>query len=332
MVCILILNWNGYHDTIECLRSLDKILYEHYFVIVGDNGSSDHSLEKIEDFCINENRLYGKIVLGSGEELLPIKKRMTILYDLEDNNGFSRGNNLMLKYASQYQPDYYLLLNNDTIVEPDFLSILVKFQQSHLDFKVLTPLIHYFYDKKMIWNGGGDIYWGFRKYHYANRAASEVKEKEYISCTYITGCALFFVPSLLMENKNIFTEKFFFGEEDFELGLRLKRMKYRMACVVNSVIYHKVGASRKKGDFALEHAYIYYLNRLIDVRDYMRKISFVCYQLLFYLNVLYKMKSSYGLSLKEAWIFVKRLRDDLAVRTDVSKEFFSFLFSSKITL
>ena len=327
MVCIVILNWNGCQDTIECLQSLDRAIYEDYFIIVGDNGSSDNSLETIEVFCEKSGREYYKIVLGDEGKTLSLEKKMTILYDLKINHGFSRGNNIMLEYVSQYQPDYYLLLNNDTVVTPDFLSKLVNFQQSHPDFKALTPVIHYFYNKDIIWNGGGNIYWGFRKYHYAGMLASKVKEKEYIPCTFITGCALFFVPSLLMESRHIFTEKFFFGEEDFELAFRLKRIKCQMACVVNSVIYHKVGASRKRDSSRLGHAYVYYLNRLLDVKDYMRSSSFFFYRLVFFLNVLLKVKTVYRLSFSKSVSFVMRLNHDLKTRKDVSKDYCLHLFA-----
>lgn len=327
MVCIILLNWNGCQDTMECLRSLDSISYEDYFVIVGDNGSSDQSLDKLEKFCLLEKRKYEKIVWKNEGAPFEIQKRLTILYDLQENHGFSKGNNLILEYAYQYHPNYYLLLNNDTIVESDFLTNLVNFQCANPTFKVLTPLIHYFYDKNLIWNGGGNIYWGFRKYHYMNKNSNMIREKEYILCTYITGCALFFLPALLMQNQHIFTEKFFFGEEDFELGLRLKRMNISMACVVNSRIYHKVGASRKRKSSKIGHAYIHYLNRLMDVRDYMNSVSYFFYRIIFFLNVALKMKYLYALTIREVFKFIKMMNSDIKSKDCVSKEYSLAQFS-----
>ncbi|MBM4241657.1 MAG: glycosyltransferase, partial [Euryarchaeota archaeon] len=50
-VSIIILNWNGWKDTIECLESLFQINYPNYDVIVVDNASKDESIEKIREYC-----------------------------------------------------------------------------------------------------------------------------------------------------------------------------------------------------------------------------------------------------------------------------------------
>jgi GT2 family glycosyltransferase len=326
MVCIIILNWNGYADTIECLKSLYSSLYNDYFVVVGDNGSTDTSLTEIEKYCETESWEYRKISLNE-EPVLHIKRGMTILYDLKENNGFSKGNNLMIKYIAQYTPDYYILLNNDTVVEPNFLSLLVGFQQKYPKYKVLSPLIHYYYDKHKIWNGGGNIYWGFRKYHYANKHEKEVREKEFIPCTYITGCSLFFVPEILNADKTLFVEKYFYGEEDFELSLKLKKNKCKMACVVNSVIYHKVGASVKRYNSNIGVVYVHYLNRLMDIKDYMKPVNYFFYRIAFFLNLLIKLMTICNLPLNTSLSFMKRLNADARTLDKVSKEYCLNLFS-----
>lgn len=319
MVCIVILNWNGYRDTIDCLQSLDHSLYDDYFVIIVDNGSTDRSIEMIEDSFLKDGRKYSKTILKKEKSLFQIEKRFVILYELENNYGFSQGNNLALEYASKYHPDYYLLLNNDTIVTPSFLLNLIEFSSSHKNYKALTPLICYFSDKEIIWNGGGDIAWGLRKYHYANKNVNEVKEIGYINCTYITGCALFFMPSLLMSDGHIFCDKFFFGEEDFEFGLRMKKQRYRMACVLDSIIYHKVGRSRKK---ILSLPYIYYINRLINVRDYYSRLFFFFYKYLIALYIVFLLMKKYRMSFMQSLKFINTVFDEVEKNECVSKELF----------
>lgn len=321
MVAIVIINWNGYEDTIECLDSLHKCKQSDFFVVVCDNGSTNDSVSQITKFCTNRWP-FESFELTDTKPDVTITSGHVILYQLGQNNGFSRGNNLGLQFASFFSPDYYLLLNNDTVVEPDFLNKLVNYQKNTPDVKVLTPLIHYFYDKSLIWNGGGNIYWGFRKYHFADKHESVVPDKESISCTYITGCALFFVPELLDDNHNLLTERFFFGEEDFEFGLRMKKRKVKMACVLSSIIYHKVGGSRKVKSKKLGHVYIHYLNRLIDVRHFMPKWQYYFYKMVFFLNMFRILYKVYNLNIIEIYSFIKRLNNSSKNMDGVSKEFF----------
>jgi len=59
-VSIIILNWNGWEDTIECLESLYQITYPNYDVIIVDNGSEDESLEMIRKYCQGKIRVESK--------------------------------------------------------------------------------------------------------------------------------------------------------------------------------------------------------------------------------------------------------------------------------
>ena len=104
-VSIIILNWNKYEETIECLDSLRNITYPNYNIILVDNGSEGPDVK----------------ILGEryGNYINIIKN--------DKNYGFAEGCNIGLRYAlSNKNPDYVLLLNNDTIVDPNFLTELVK--------------------------------------------------------------------------------------------------------------------------------------------------------------------------------------------------------------
>ena len=104
---IILLNWNGADDTIDCLESLTKA-EGSFFVVVVDNDSHDDSLERLKDW----KQSHPELELHLVEE--------------KENHGFAVGNNLGVRYASQFTPDYYMLLNNDTVVEPDFLKVLLE--------------------------------------------------------------------------------------------------------------------------------------------------------------------------------------------------------------
>lgn len=318
MVCIAILNWNGYQDTIECLKSLKQMDYEDYFVVVGDNGSTNNSLAEIETACEMYLIPYSKAGVEM-EENTPIQKRSVVLYDLKDNHGFAKGNNLIVKYGLRYAPDYYLLLNNDTVVEPDFLSELVRFQKKNVDYKILTPLIYYYYDKHLIWNGGGNIYWGYRKYHYADKTTQQIAEKTYISCSFITGCAMF-VSSCLVTNKPFFTERFFHGEEDFDFSLRMKKKHIKMACVLSSKIFHKVNIATKEFN-DMGKNYIHYLSRFINMRSHMSPISYFLWKKVYTLYLVYLLHKT-GMPYLDIRLLLHKICIESRKRNSVTKEYF----------
>lgn len=247
MVAIIILNWNGAKDTLPCLDSLSKAKGD-FCIYVVDNGSTDDSLRRIETWAHEHPETSMRII------------------PLDRNYGFAKGNNMGIAVARCDSPDAYLLLNNDTEVEPDFLVRLLAFAELHPEYKVLTPLIFLHGDKERIWNAGGRFKWGKRRYFYSNCTSADIKEKDFISVTFATGCALYFTPSLLDNEGRLFTENFFFGEEDCELSIRMARQHVKMACVLDSRIYHKVGSAIDPASIPGK-LYIYYLNRLINVRQ-----------------------------------------------------------------
>lgn len=260
---VIVLNWNGCGLLLECLESLLKANGD-FFVVVADNASTDSSAERTAAWLESEGVPFR--LVSEGEEAGTVARgREVIFYSLKENYGFAKGNNIAVSLAMQSSPDRLLLLNNDTEVEPDFLTRLEEFQHDNPKYKVLTPLIFFNSDRNKIWNAGGKLSMGFRKYYYANQGREAVKEPLYKPVTFITGCALYFSPEILDADGKILTERFFFGEEDFEFSIRMKRSRVKMACVMQSVIYHKVGSSINKS-FAPGKFYIHYLNRFIDVR------------------------------------------------------------------
>ena len=143
MTAIILINWNGADDTIACLRSLDRAQGD-FRVVVADNGSTDDSIERISK-CLSE--------LSLESDLLP----------LGQNWGFAVGNNKGIEYARRYNPDSYMLLNNDTEVEPDFLIRIEKQRRQCADIKIFGPLILYWSDRERIWSCGGKLTFGSRK-------------------------------------------------------------------------------------------------------------------------------------------------------------------------
>lgn len=323
MTIIIILNWNGWKDTIDCLKSLYQVQTEDFFIIVADNGSSDNSVTVFEDWLSKENRNY-YILLQDEVPKIKIKSQDCILYKLKENYGFAKGNNYAVELAKQFSPDYFLLLNNDTEVKSDFLNELYKFVEFHPEYNVLTPLIRYYSDKNKIWNCGGKLFAGFRKYYYAGSSLCDIKEKEFIKISFITGCALFFKSDLVKESP-IFSERFFFGEEDFEFSLKMRKQKVKMACILKSHVFHKVSTSVEKIKVNLLGMKHYgYLQRFIDVRINYGNTFFFFWKLL-YFPYIYRYLSSLKIPFSEIISLYKCVWRESLQKDSVTKEDFEKL-------
>src|SRR5206468_7870337 len=137
--------------------------------------------------------------------------------------------------------------------------------------------IRYYEPDTRIQNCGGDLtYFGSRKYKFANQNVSALPRSESSPITFITGCALLFKHSVT----GPLSEDFFFGEEDYEFSLRLRRLGLEMACVHTAAIYHKVGTSIKRSSKPLGAIAVHYASRLIDTRNYYSRLRWHATRLL----------------------------------------------------
>lgn len=230
-VYIIVLNWNGKEDTLECLKSLEKISYSNYKIVVVDNGSEDDSVSEI-------------------------KKQFSEVKIIENkkNLGFAGGNNVGMKYAINGGADYVLLINNDTTVEENFLSELVKTGESDEKIGILGSKIYFYSDPNRIWFAGGKVNWLKNKGTHIgldqidNGQYDKIKETDYL-----TGCCLL-IKREVIEKIGVLAEDYFLYYEDTDFSLRTKNVGYRSIYVPKSKIYHKISRSTKPGS----SSYIYY--------------------------------------------------------------------------
>ena len=306
MTVIVLINWNGANDTIACLRSLAGAEGD-FRVVVGDNGSEDDSVERIQSFLASDEWAKAS---SHAAELLP----------LEHNWGFAVGNNKVIAYARRYNPDSYMLLNNDTEVEPDFMVKLQEHRLAHPDVKVVGPLIAYWAEKKRIWSCGGRLTFGTRKGYFRNEEI--MADRSPLSVTFMSGCALLADASLVDDEGRLLTERFFFGEEDYEFAHRMRRAGEKMAIVREAVIYHKVAsAARRMSGGRLGRDYMYYLGRLIVARIYYNPLQFWVIRVLS-IRGCYKYFKADGLSAHESFRLVLRLMHDARTKEGISYDDF----------
>ncbi len=186
------------------------------------------------------------------------------LIQVGDNIGFAAANNLAMGIAVERGFDYVLLLNNDTVVSPDFLTRLVRFAQSNPNFGMLSSKIYFYQESNLIWFAGGYINWARGKtshYKYGQKDSTSTTSIEFREVDYVTGCCLLVATSLIRKI-GLLPECYFLYFEETEWNLRATRLGYKSAVVHSSHIWHKEGASQGgKGNFVFQ--YYFTRNRLL---------------------------------------------------------------------
>ncbi len=278
-VAVIVLNWNGWQDTIECLETVARQDYPNFNVLVVDNGSDDDSVEKILAWANGEieeiKTRFPHLVFPLIPKPLPIqiikhiqekpkKDNKFYLLPLKQNLGFARGMNIGMRFATTIlKSEFVFLLNNDTVLERQTLRNLLAVFKINTQVAMAQPTIYYYNQPDRIANAGGQIFpWGQTKY-YKTIGTQEIKKIEFIN-----GCALC-IPKTILEKYGYLSEKFFFGEEDFELSLRARKNKLNLVAVGNSRVFHKIAVSSdRKWQKDGRKVVIFALNRLIDMKDF----------------------------------------------------------------
>lgn len=276
-IAIILLNYKGYEDTKACINSLKEIDYKNFNVIVVDNDSQDGSFEKLQqDFSVKADG-------HSGDQNAALEAAHFITVGNEElhfmasgkNGGFAYGNNIGIEYALDKGADYVLLINTDTLVEKDFLNILVEEAESREDVGVVTGKILYESKRDSVWFGGGEINWS-RFYG----AHSHYEDARYI--TFSTGC-LMLIKKNVFEKVGLLPEQYFMYYEDVDFCATLQEDGFKIYYTPKSVIYHKVSSS-SGGEESPFSVYLNTKNRLRFMNKYKNKKGYLKGKAFFYVT------------------------------------------------
>jgi GT2 family glycosyltransferase len=221
-VIIIVLNWNGKEDTIECLESLKRVTYSNYDIMLVDNGSTDGSVEFFRKWYPTLE------IIENGENL-----------------GFAEGNNVGIRKALENEVDYVLLLNNDTVVDPEFLEEMVKVAESNLKIGIVGPKICYYHNPSKIWSVGGDI----NLFTGSIKNKGDMKPQDIfqgiLTVDYVSGCALM-IKSNLIKKIGLLDKDYFLYFEETDWNIRARKIGYISVVTCEAKVLHKSGASMKK--------------------------------------------------------------------------------------
>ncbi|MEN6330238.1 MAG: glycosyltransferase family 2 protein [Methanobacteriaceae archaeon] len=269
LVTVIIINWNRGRDTIECLESIYQIDYPKFQVVLLDNSSSDDSLQQIRDYCqgkitvsspyfnyqsTNKPLKFGEYSKGqftTGDGVSDVSHDLLLLKN-DRNQGFAEGNNLAIEFSIQnLKPDYILLLNNDTVVEEEFLTELVKAAQNSDQIGFAGPKIYY-YDyqgRKDVINFAGG-YLNLNTGHSQSIGVGEVDTGQYDTLRrvdYVEGSCLL-VKTPVLEEIGLLDPSFFAYWEETDLCTRGHQAGYDSVMVPQARIWHKISSSTPTPD------------------------------------------------------------------------------------
>jgi len=218
-ITIIVLNWNGSRDTVDCLSSLQKVNDTNFEILLVDNGSKINSIESVEEQFLKINFL-----------------------KLDKNYGYSGGNNRGFE-SIKNNTDYVCFLNNDVIVDKNFLKYFRIGLNEFGNQNIFGPKIYFEYPSNKIWYGGGEVHLKKGLIYHKYIGCLDSNQNSQIEYTgYITGCCLL----LSVENFDKlggFNEKFNMYAEDVDLCLRAKNININCVYIPKAQIWHKVSSS-----------------------------------------------------------------------------------------
>lgn len=222
-VSIIVLNYNGREDTMACLRSLEHLTYSRASVILVDNASADGTAEAVRGTFPNVT------VIESGGNL-----------------GFTGGNNVAIRYALEHGADYVMLLNNDTIVAPDFLNVMVEVMEQDQTIGVTGPMIYYHNNPETIWTAGGSIDWKHGTTNMIGLNQMDVSQfgLSPMPADFVSGCALLARRSV-WDKVGLLDDTFFMYYEETEWCVRASRAGYKIMVVPMAMIWHKISIEER---------------------------------------------------------------------------------------
>ena len=306
-VAIVILNWNGENFLAQFLPSVFNSVYPNLEIIVGDNDSTDNSCNYLK-----ENFPQVKIIRN------------------EKNYGFAEGYN---KVLSQVDADYFILLNSDVEVTPNWIAPIIKLMESDDLIAIAQPKIKSFVRKNYFeYAGAAGCFIDRLGYPFCRGRIFDTVEEDIGQYNdtkeifWAAGCALF-IKSNVWKRVNGLDENFFAHMEEIDLCWRVKNLGYKVMYSSESTIYH-VGGGTLNAESPFK-TYLNFRNNLYLIKKNIKPIKanwLIFFR--FWLDFLAIIKFCIDGKFKNAWAISKAhqhvikafLSRKIVYNTDVTKQ------------
>lgn len=334
-VGIIIVNYNGYYDTIECIASLLKLDYPNCLLIIVDNASPNNSLYYIHTWLSDPNNkayhnkspVFQHINYTEYKSQFSKLDKATKIITIQSgkNLGFAAANNMGIKFAIDNGATKFWILNNDTVVQNNSLTELVLCSSTlgNKKFGIIGSQLRYYHQREVIQAIGGKYQpvLGLTKHLENGKLASELEipEKSFAS-DYAIGASLL-VTLEFIQDVGMMSEDYFLYFEELDWHLRGKRKGWSHLICTNSVVFHKEGASigTGKGDKRSELSDLYYLkSKLLFTKKFYPIYLLIVY--VSYIGIIFKriLRRQYDRAWKILILVLKSLKSLIIVSKAIS--------------
>ena len=262
-VYIILLNYNGWKDTIECLESVLKNDYENYQIIVVDNDSPNNSMEYIINWAEGKQEVVydessqlkhlsqpfekkpldyviytqEEAINGGNKEKESKLNNPIIFIQAGENGGFAAGNNIGIKYSlTKDDFEYVWLLNNDTVIEKNSLSSLEEYATEN-DLCISGSALMYYHEPKEV-----QAYGGYINKFFGTGSNILVKNEIENKLDYVVG-ASFLINKKVINKIGLMPEEYFLYYEETDYCFNARNNGFKLGIAMDSVVYHKEGGS-----------------------------------------------------------------------------------------
>lgn len=242
-VYLILLNWNGWSDTVRCLESIFHQTYPNYRVIVCDNASQDGSPDHIRAWAEGQRIAYQVCTLDRSSIDLPL-----LLINTGANLGFAGGNNIGIQFALAQGADYVWLLNNDAIVEPEALTHMVTLAEQNTTLGMVgSPILRYHQPDQLQCLAGGRIQlpWGWTVQVGADLRVATIPQVP-VALDFISGCSVL-VRRQLITAVGMMDDRYFLYWEDVDWSVRAHRAGWELGYASEARIWHREGSTIGRG-------------------------------------------------------------------------------------
>lgn len=214
-ICAIVVNFNGTRLTCQCVDSLLSSHYSNLKIVIVDNGSEDRP-----------------------GDLFRERYPQCEVIESKQNRGYTGGVNIGLEHGLKGDADFFLVLNNDTLIEPDMIGLLVQAADEHPNAGLISPKILYLEPRDSIWYDGGafSLFFGVSRHTRLRQKDAQTRlEPRLVS--FISGCA-FLIGRHTLEQVGLMDETLFHIAEDADLSVRVRKAGYDLVYIPRARLYH----------------------------------------------------------------------------------------------
>jgi GT2 family glycosyltransferase len=274
-LAVVLVNWNRSQDTLNCVQSLSTSTFKDFVVIVVDNGSVAHELEKIR----------------AGVDRF-------VLIETGENLGYTGGNNVGIRHALKLGCRFVLLLNNDTFVAPSTLDHMMNAVAADSRIGVLTPKIFFHPERHLIWSAGTRFDRRYMIGHLSGYNEQDCGQfDEPADLEWASGCAML-IHSEVIRDVGFLCDDYFAVCEDIDYSLRTKKVGYKIKYQPSALVWHLESAS-SGGHDAPQYVYYQVRNYLMLHARWASGVTHLVVSQVYFL--LYATKRAFGFAFRGKW-------------------------------